>query len=77
MKQHPSKQTQFPLSGNARVKSVAIFLAISEATVWRKVKQPGFPQPTKLSERVTVFDAAEIRQWLSQRVAERSQTVKA
>ncbi|HDM8439354.1 helix-turn-helix transcriptional regulator [Yersinia enterocolitica] len=71
MTKHQVPQQQFPLSGNARIKSVAAFLAISEATVWRKVKQPGFPQPTKLSERVTVFDAAEIRQWMAQLVAER------
>lgn len=70
MNKHQIAQTQFPLSGNARVKSVAVFLAVSEATVWRKAKQPDFPKPTKLSERVTVFDAAEIRSWLAERRGE-------
>ncbi|MEI7182582.1 AlpA family phage regulatory protein [Pectobacterium carotovorum] len=73
MSKHQIEQDHFPLSGNVRIKNVAKFLAISEATIWRKVKQRGFPQPTKLSERVTVFDAAEIRQWLNQRIAERDQ----
>ncbi|XBS69917.1 AlpA family phage regulatory protein [Acerihabitans sp. KWT182] len=70
MNKNQITQTQFPLSGNARIKSVAIFLAISEATVWRKTKQPDFPKPTKLSERVTVFDAAEIRRWMAERRGE-------
>lgn len=77
MSKHQIEQDHFPLSGNARIKSVAKFLAISEATIWRKVKQRSFPQPTKLSERVTVFDAAEIRQWLNQRIAERDQMTRA
>lgn len=70
MKEHYPLLTTFPYSGNARVKSVAKFLAISKATVWRKAKQPDFPKPTKLSERVTVFDAAEIRSWLAERRGE-------
>ncbi|TQI77968.1 AlpA family transcriptional regulator [Serratia fonticola] len=57
----------FPLSGNARAAAVARFLSVSEATVWRYAKRPGFPKPVKLSDRATVFDAAAVRQWLESR----------
>ncbi|ENO0457033.1 AlpA family phage regulatory protein [Salmonella enterica] len=53
----------FPLSGNVRIRQVALFLAMSESTVHRRVKDPGFPQPVRLSSRLVVFDAAEVRRW--------------
>ena len=35
-------------------------LPISAATLWRWVKAGNFPQPFKLGEKVTVWDAAEV-----------------
>lgn len=54
----------FPESGNVRIKNVAQFLSVSEATVWRRAKDPDFPKPIKLTPRITVFDAKEIRNWV-------------
>ena len=55
----------YPLSGNARAKHTADFLNISSVTLWRWTKnKPGFPQATRLTERVTIYDAQEIRQWV-------------
>lgn len=55
----------YPASGNARAKHTADFLKISPVTLWRWTKtKPGFPQSTRLTERVTIYDAYEIRQWV-------------
>lgn len=59
----------FPLSGNARAKHVAQYLGVHISTVWRYVKRPDFPKPQTLTDGVTVFDAADVRQWNEQRLA--------
>ena len=41
----------------------------SSATLWRKVKLGQFPQPIKLSERVTAFSVGAVRQWLEEQAA--------
>lgn len=56
-------KSAYPTEGYARPKHTAVFLGVSEGTIWRKAKEPNFPKPIKLSDRVTVFDAAEIRAW--------------
>ena len=38
----------------------------SSATLWRKCKSGKFPSPVKLSERVTAWKVADIRQFLAQ-----------
>jgi len=45
----------YPLSGHARPRATADFLKVSTVTL---------PKSIRLSERVTVYDAAEIRAWL-------------
>lgn len=37
----------------------------SSATLWRKCKAGDFPQPTKLSERVTAWQVGHVRAWLA------------
>jgi predicted DNA-binding transcriptional regulator AlpA len=37
---------------------------ISSATLWRKCKAGTFPNPVKLSERVTAWRVGDIRGWL-------------
>ncbi|QLP23380.1 helix-turn-helix transcriptional regulator [Enterobacter roggenkampii] len=55
----------YPLSGNARAKQTANFLNISTVTLWRWTKnKPGFPKAIRLTERVTIYDANEVRQWV-------------
>lgn len=39
-------------------------LPISAATLWRWVKAGNFPKPFKLGEKVTVWDAAEVDQFI-------------
>jgi prophage regulatory protein len=42
-------------------------LPFSAPTLWRKVKENTFPQPVKLSDRVTAWNVGEVRAWLMQR----------
>lgn len=39
-------------------------IPFSPATLWRKVKNGEFPQPVKLSVRVTAWRVEDIRAWM-------------
>lgn len=53
-----------------RPAQVAAKLGVSVPTIWRYARQnPAFPRPSKLSERVTVFDESEIDAFLNSRRA--------
>ena len=55
----------YPLSGHARPRATADFLQISTVTLWRWEKNnPEFPKSIRISKRVSVYDAQEIRQWV-------------
>ena len=41
-------------------------LPVSPATVWRWVADGKFPKPFKLGANITVWDAAQVEQWISQ-----------
>jgi predicted DNA-binding transcriptional regulator AlpA len=41
----------------------------SPATLWRKVKSGEFPQPVKLSARVTAWRLEEVHAWMQSRTA--------
>jgi predicted DNA-binding transcriptional regulator AlpA len=49
------------------VKVFAAVAAEGASTIWRKakIKQPGFPQPTRRGERCTRFNVGEIRAYLA------------
>ena len=40
-------------------------LPFSAPTLWRKVKAGTFPQPVKLSERVTAWNVGAVRAWIA------------
>ncbi|HAK3334000.1 TPA: AlpA family phage regulatory protein [Salmonella enterica] len=63
------QQLPFPHSGNARARQVAEYLGVHISTIWRYARRPDFPQPQTLTDGVTVFDAAKIREWNAQRLA--------
>lgn len=42
----------------------------SPATLWRKVKSGEFPQPVKLSARVTAWRLEEVHAWMQSRTSE-------
>ena len=45
-------------------------LPVSPATLWRWVREDRFVKPFKLSEKVTVWDAAAVEAWLAQRAGD-------
>lgn len=55
-----------PETGFLRQPQVLRFVPISKSTLWRRVRDRSFPQPLKLSERVTVWRAEDIRLWIHQ-----------
>ena len=44
-------------------------LPFSAPTLWRKVKAGTFPQPVKLSQRVTCWKVSEVRAWMMAQAA--------
>lgn len=53
-----------PDTGFLRQPQVLSFVPISKSTLWRRVHARTFPQPVKLSERVTVWRVEDIRRWI-------------
>lgn len=43
-------------------------LPFSAPTLWRKVKDGTFPKPSKLSARVTAWQAGQVRAWMQAQV---------
>ena len=52
---------ELPQTGLLRVKQVLRFIPVSRSNWWAGVKEGRYPQPVKLSERVTCWRAADIR----------------
>jgi predicted DNA-binding transcriptional regulator AlpA len=52
---------ELPKTGLLRIKQVLRFVPVSRSTWWAGVKDGRFPKPRKLSERVTVWQASDIR----------------
>ena len=52
---------ELPETGLLRVKQVLRFVPVSRSNWWQGVKEGLYPQPLKLSQRVTCWRAADIR----------------
>ena len=61
----PAPNLKLPDTGFLRQPQVLAFVPISKSTLWRRVQARTFPEPVKLSERVTAWRAEDIRQWIS------------
>ena len=61
----PAPNLKLPDTGFLRQPQVLAFVPISKSTLWRRVQARTFPEPVKLSERVTVWRAEDIRQWIA------------
>jgi predicted DNA-binding transcriptional regulator AlpA len=61
-----STNAVLPETGFLRQPQVLIFIPISKATLWRRVAARTFPAPVKLSARVTVWRAEDIRRWIDE-----------
>ena len=57
-----------PETGFLRQPQVLAFVPISKSTLWRGIQARTFPEPVKLSARITVWRAEDIRHWIAQQV---------
>jgi predicted DNA-binding transcriptional regulator AlpA len=62
----PVSTLALPETGFLRQPQVLAFVPISKSTLWRRIQARTFPAPVKLSERVTVWRAEDIRRWIAQ-----------
>lgn len=60
----PAPHIQLPETGFLRQPQVLAFVPISKSTLWRRIRARTFPEPVKLSERVTVWRAEDVRCWI-------------
>lgn len=61
---------ELPTTGYIRqAQLIPTIVPFSSATLWRKVKVGDFPQPIKLSERITTWRVEDIRTWMETRHA--------
>lgn len=61
MSQTNNGSTNLPKEGLLRIKQVLQFVPVSRSAWWQGVRTGKYPKPRKLSERVTVWTAAQIR----------------
>jgi len=48
-----------------RAKELADYLGIGESTIWHKTKAGEFPKPTQVSPNVTVWNIAEVNEFMA------------
>lgn len=61
-----SRAPALPETGFLRQPQVLAFVPISKSTLWRRIQARTFPEPVKLSTRITVWRAEDIRCWIAQ-----------
>lgn len=57
---------RLPETGFLRQRQVLAFVPISKSTLWRRVQARSFPEPIKLSARVTAWRAEDVRRWIDE-----------
>ncbi len=60
----PPAMAVLPTTGFLRQPQVLGLVPISKSTLWRRVQARTFPEPVKLSERVTVWRVEDVRRWI-------------
>jgi prophage regulatory protein len=63
-------ERQFAPRKALRINSVIERTGVSKTHLYRLIERGQFPRPVKLSDRVSVWDAACIDRWLSEKFAE-------
>jgi prophage regulatory protein len=62
--------TFYDLADNAYLRQSQLIpdiLPFSPATLWRKTKRKEFPQPVRLSEKITAWRVGDVRAWIQSR----------
>jgi prophage regulatory protein len=52
-----------------RLPGVLERIGVKKSTLWNWVKAGKFPQPIKLSERVTVWRSSDVQKWIDEMAA--------
>lgn len=55
-----------PHTGFVRESRLLLFLPFSHSTLWRRVKAKTFPEPVRISGRITAWRVEDIRAWIEQ-----------
>lgn len=59
-----------PVEGKVRFPAIKRVTGIvSRSTIWRYEQAGKFPKRTRITNRLTVWDAAEVREWLADPIA--------
>jgi len=68
----PATLPELPRTGYIRIATLITFLQVSKSTIWRWVRDPNnsFPKPIRLSEKITVWSAESIHQWVKSKGTE-------
>ena len=69
-------QRVYRLSQLATEKGRRGLLPVGPATIWRWAKAGQFPRPFKLGEKITVWDAAEVDEFIASRRAARVEVAR-
>lgn len=62
----PEATLRLPETGFLRQPQVLSLVPFSKSTLWRRIQAKTFPHPVKLSERITVWRAEDIRRWIAE-----------
>ena len=54
-----------PLEGKIRFRQVQRLTGFSRPTIWRMGRAGKFPKSVRVTPRLTVWDAAEVRAWIA------------
>jgi len=60
-----------------RLSKVVNLTDLSRATIWRRIRNSGFPAPIKLSSNCARWELGEVLAWLEQKKAETEATRRA
>ncbi len=60
---------RLPETGFLRQPQVLVFVLISRSTLWRRIQTGTFPEPVKLSARVTAWRVEDVRRWITEQGA--------
>ena len=53
--------------GYFRIRTLTQRIPVAKSTIWQWVKEGKFPAPVKLSEQVTAWPVAAVKQWEADR----------
>ena len=72
--QNPKERSQVSSSPRyIRLRELLTYVPMSASTVWRKVADESFPQPVRLSARITAWNMDDVYQWLREQAAQTSE----